>query len=172
MKPPMFVREITPSEISELKAALRSSQAFALRRAQIILASAEAYRPSQIAQQVGCAVQTVRNVIKAFNQEGTACLIEKSSRPKTVRPIFDEAKCAQLRQILHQNPRTYGKKTSLWTLALVAQVCYECGVTEQLVSTETIRSALSKLSVKWQRAKHWISSPDPQYLRKKSVGTA
>jgi hypothetical protein len=24
--------------------------------------------------------------------------------------------------------------------------------------------------VGWQRAKHWITSPDPEYVRKKTVG--
>ena len=168
MKAPIFVRQVTPPEILQLQQGLHSSQAFTLRRAQIILASARGQRPSLIATQLGCAVQTVRNVIKAFNEEGPACLLEKSSRPKTVLPIFDEVKCEQLRHILHQSPRTYGLPTSLWTLAQVAQVCYQTGVTEQLVSTETIRSALARRSVNWQRAKHWISSPDPQYLRKKA----
>lgn len=35
------------------------------------------------------------------------------------------------------------------------------------VSIETIRLALKRLGVGWQRAKHWITSPDPEYMRKK-----
>ena len=70
--------------------------------------------------------------------------------------------------MLHQSPRTFGKDTSLWTLALVAQVVHEQGLTEQTVSIETIRRALARLSVGWKRAKHFISSPDPQYALKKS----
>ncbi len=35
------------------------------------------------------------------------------------------------------------------------------------VSIETIRFALKRLRVGWQRAKHWITSPDPAYVRKK-----
>jgi DDE superfamily endonuclease len=35
------------------------------------------------------------------------------------------------------------------------------------VSIETIRLALGRLGVGWQRAKHWITSPDPNYARKK-----
>ena len=44
--------------------------------------------------------------------------------------------------ILHQSPRLYGKPTGVWTLALAAEVCYEQGVTERLMSDETIRRAL------------------------------
>jgi hypothetical protein len=35
------------------------------------------------------------------------------------------------------------------------------------VSIETIRLALKRLGVGWQRAKHWITNPDPDYARKK-----
>jgi transposase len=172
MKPPMYVRELTALENSKLKEALRSPHAFTLRRAQILLASAEGKRPSHIARQVGCAVQTVRNVLKAFDERGLECLHEQSSRPKTVEPLFDQPRLETLRHLLHQSPRTYGKATSLWTLPQVAQVCLETGLTEREVSSETIRMALKRLKVKWQRAKHWISSPDPDYLLKKSDGIA
>jgi hypothetical protein len=56
----------------------------------------------------------------------------------------------------------------VWTLALAAQVCYAQGITERLVSDETIRRALKRLKSNWKRAKHWITSPDPHYARKKS----
>lgn len=171
MKQPMYVRELTASEISKLKEALRSPHSFTLRRAQILLASAEGKRPSQIALQVGCVVQTVRNVLKTFDERGLECLIELSSRPKTVEPIFDQPRLDALRHLLHQNPRVYGKPTSLWTLPQLAAVCFETGITEQQVSSETIRSALKRLKVNWQRAKHWITSPDSEYARKKSGAT-
>ena len=40
------------------------------------------------------------------------------------------------------------------------------------ISDETIRETLKRLKVSWQRAKHWITSPDPAYARKKSNATA
>ena len=66
---------------------------------------------------------------------------------------------------------TSGKPTGVWTLALAAQVCYEQGVTERRLSDETLRRAVQRLETKWKRAKHWITSPDPQYARKKSGAT-
>jgi hypothetical protein len=36
------------------------------------------------------------------------------------------------------------------------------------VSDETIRATLARLGVRWQRAKTWISSPDPEYARQKA----
>jgi hypothetical protein len=85
---------------------------------------------------------------------------------------LDAANCERLQPILPQSPRTYGQPTGVWTLALAAQVCYEQGVTEGCLSEETIRRALQRLRTHWQRAKHWITSPDPQSARKKSGAIA
>jgi hypothetical protein len=67
----------------------------------------------------------VRNTLHAFEADGLACLKQQSSRPKTIHAEFDQPKCEALRAMLHQSPRTYGKKTSVWTLALAAEVCQE-----------------------------------------------
>lgn len=143
-----------------------------MRRSQIILASARGEHASAIANNLGCSEGTVRNAIKAFNEEGLACLKEKSSRPKTLHIIMDEDKREQLRAILHESPRTFGKERSLWTLELAAQVLHERGLTPHQLTIEAIRLSLNKLGVNWQRAKNWITSPDPQYALKKSSETA
>jgi transposase len=168
MATPLYVRTVMDAEHQNLQRCLRGADIFALRRAQIILASARGLSAKPIGQQVGCSVQTVRNVIHAFNHEGVACLQRQSNRPKTTTPLLDEDKCEQLKQLLHQSPRCFGKNTSLWTLQLAAEVAAEQGLIAQTVSDETIRRALKRLQVGWKRAKHWISSPDPQYALKKS----
>jgi transposase len=172
MKLPLFIRPLNDAERMQLEADRRTADAFRVRRAQIVLASARQLSPKPIAQLVGCTVQTVRNVIHAFNTRGVEGLEKQSTRPKTVVPMLDTATCDRLQHILHQSPRLYGKPTGVWTLALAAEVCYEQGVTERLVSDETIRRALQRLRTNWKRAKHWITSPDPHYARKKSGAIA
>ena len=66
----------------------------------------------------------------------------------------------------------FGKATSLWTLELAAEVSFEQGLTRRRVSDETSRAAMAQRGVRWKRAKHWLTSPDPAYLRKKIAGTA
>ena len=66
MHPPIFVREPSDTERVRLEAALRAPDAFTVRRAQIVLASAEGRRPREIARGLRCATQTVRNGIRAF----------------------------------------------------------------------------------------------------------
>jgi transposase len=168
MKAPIYIRALSPVEQAGLEAGLRSSHAFSLRRSQILLASHRGQRPCEIARNLGCAVQTVRNTLHAFEKDGLSCLQQQSSRPKTIHAEFDQAKCEALRAMLHQSPRTYGKPTSVWTLELAAQVCQERGLTSRQVSIETIRLALRRLKVGWRRAKDWITSPDPDYARKKN----
>jgi transposase len=168
MKPPMFVRSLTSNERKQLELGLRSRKAFIVRRCQILLASSRGQRVSTIALTLGCATQTVRNVIRDFHSRGLASLEEGSRRPVTVQPLLDDAKCEQLRALLHNSPRQFRKPTSLWTLELAAEVVFEQGLTSKPISHEIIRKALGRLGVKWRRAKNWISSPDPQYALKKS----
>ena len=168
MKPPLFVRPLTDDERIQLEADRRTVDACRVRRAHIVLASARGLSPKPIAQLVGCSVQTVRNVIHAFTTRGVEGLAKQSNRPKTAKPVLDATACDRLQHLLHQSPRLYGKPTGVWTLALAADVCYEQGVTARLLSDETIRRALTRLQTNWKRAKHWITSPDPYYARKKS----
>ena len=84
-----------------------------------------------------------------------------------------ETRQIRCRQVAYGSPdyRAFGKPTSLWTLALVATVCHEKGWTERALSAEAIRLILTRLGVGWKRAKQWITSPDPEYAKKKRRGT-
>jgi transposase len=171
MKTPILVRTLTDAEREQLKAGLRSGDGFMLRRSQILLASERGERATAIAWHVGCDDETVRKIIKAFNERGLAVLKPGSRRPHTTQAAFSAEKVEELKEILHQSPRRYGKETGVWTLALAAEVGFAQGLTKEQVSDETIRNVLKRLGVKWARAKHWITSPDPEYERKKSVET-
>jgi transposase len=164
----MYVRACTPEERRQLTASLRSSDAFTLRRCQILLASARGQRPATIARHLGCATQSVRNALHAFDTRGLASLHAQARRPKRTRLGLDAAKREPLRALLHQSPRTFGKPRSTWPLALAAAVCWEQGLTPYHVSIENIRQALKRLGLRWQRAKSWSTSPDPPDARQNS----
>jgi len=172
MKKPVCVRPLTDAERAQLAAGLRSSDAFILRRSQILLASARGEPAPHIARHLGCDSQTVRNAIAAFNTTGWAALRKGSSRPHRIHAAFDRTRGEHLRALLHQSPRVFDKPTSLWTLDLAADVSFEQGLTPERVSGETIRATLQRLGVRWKRAKQWITSPDPEYARKKAPATA
>jgi transposase len=171
VQPPLLVRRFSDEERRALEAGLRSTDAFVLRRCQLLLASARGDHTPQIARSLGCSAEAVRRVITAFNSTGLAVLRPGSKRPRRVRTAFDAERAEQLRALLHRSPRTFGKPTGLWTLELAAEVCAAEGITAERVSGETIRATLARLGLRWRRAKHWITSPDPAYARKKGPVT-
>ena len=172
MKGPIFVRSFSDRERETLKAGLRSKDTFTLRRSQMLLASSRGDDVSQISTNLGCGQQTVRDAIHDFNARGVDALVAKSSRPRRTRDAFDERSAEALREMLHRSPREFGRQSSLWTLEMAAEVAFEEGITKRRVSGETIRATLSRLlGDRWQRAKRWITSPDPLYERKRGDAT-
>lgn len=171
MKPPLFVRELSDADRRELQAGLRSRHAFTLRRAQILLASADGQRPARIAAHVGCAVGTVPNTLRAFAREGAGCLTPKQRGPKGARPVLGEGQTDPLRGILPQSPRHFGKPRSTWTLALLAEGACAQELTPRRLSHEAVRQAVQRLGSGWRRAKQGITSPDPASARERKPAT-
>ena len=135
------MRPLTDAERDAVELGLRSADAFMLRRSQILAASARGEHVPR-----SCAVHTDQ-------------------------AAFTPAAAEHLRALLHRSPRDFGHKTSLWTLALAAEEAFRQGLTAERVSGETIRTTLLRLGVRWLRAKTWITSPDPEYQRKKGGAT-
>lgn len=172
MRPPIFVRPLSKEEQQRIETGLRSSDAFVLRRSQILLASARGERVPWIAHALSCDEQTVRNAIHSFNQQGRAALSVHSSRPHQLRTaLAEEIDAEAFKVVLHRPPRNFGFETSLWTLKLLVKQCVRLGWMSQPVSIETMRQTLHRLGINWKRAKHWITRPDPLYQEKKLLAT-
>src|SRR5258708_38461331 len=112
MKPPIFIRPCTEDERQQIQAGLRSSDAFVLRRCQILLASARGERAPVIARQLACDDQTVRNVIKGFNANGLAVLNEGASRPHRLRTPLTGEGAEHPKDLLHLSPPDFGQDAS------------------------------------------------------------
>lgn len=117
MRKPIYIRPLTTDEQHTLQEGLRSSNAFVLRRCQMLLASARGQTARVIGEALGCDDQTVRNVLHAFHTQGLTAFSRRSSAPhRTPHAAFNALQREQLRALLHQSPRTFGHPTSLWTL--------------------------------------------------------
>lgn len=171
MTPTMRVRELTGDERQVLRRGLKSADGFTVRRCQVLLASAAGTGPATIGATVGLSPQAVRNAIRAFHASGLGCLARKPPVAKTPATVWDRTHDDELKELLHRRPREFGKATSLWTLALAAEVCHAKGWTSRRLTAEGMRGVLARLGIGWRRAKHWITSPDPEYAKKKSSGT-
>jgi hypothetical protein len=130
MRNPLYVQSLTEDEQQTLQEGLRSSEAFILRRCQILLASARGQTARVSAETLGCDDQTVRNAIHAFTTRGQTALTRRAAAPqRTPQAAFTPLPREQLRAWLHQSPRTFGHPTSRWTLPLAAEVAYAEGLT-------------------------------------------
>src|SRR5436305_8776837 len=88
MKPPIFVRKLSTDERERLEAGLRSKGAFTLRRSQMLLASSRGEHVPQIAENLGCGQQTVRDAIHDFTGVGLRLLLPAPPVPKELAPSF------------------------------------------------------------------------------------
>ncbi len=172
MRPPIFVRTLSDEERQALEQGRRSNDAFVLRRCQILLASARGERAPRIAAHLGCDDQTVLDALHAFNASGLTSLQKKSSRAHRTRLAFAPEQAERLRALVQRSPRAFGQPGSLWTLEWAAAVSVAEGIVPTRVSGETIRQTLLRLGIGWERATHWITSPDPGYARNKGSATA
>ena len=172
MKPRIFIRDLSKEEQQSQSGGLRSSDAFVLRRSQILLASTRGETVPRIAQALSCDEQTVRHAIHAFNQTGLAALQAGSSRPHHLRTVLQPEITAEMfKTLLHRPPRDFGFETSLWTRNLLVEQCVRLGWMSRGASIETMRQTLKRVGINGKRAKHWITSPDPLYQEKKRLAT-
>ena len=141
-----------------------------MRRSQILLASAPGESPPKIARSLGCASQTVRNAESAPSTSAASTLSPLAplapsacTRPSTNRAPKPCGRCSTALRGSSGAPGAFGP-----SLEMAADVAFEEGLTEERLSGETIRATLSRLlSVRWMRAKRWITRADPLYERKK-----
>ena len=135
MKRPIFVRPLSDAERNTLEEGLRSSDAFVLRRCQILLASSRGENAYKIARNLGCNPQTARNAIHIFNEQGLPEALQRGSkRPHTIHRAFDPERAENLLELLYRSPREFGRQTSLWTLDMAAEVSFEEGLTKERIT--------------------------------------
>jgi len=169
---PLYVQKMTDEEVSKIKEGLRSSSAYTVRRSQILLKSHSGQKAQEIATEIHCSDQTVREIIRAFENEGLKSLQEKSRARLDQQALIDTAGIERLREIIKLSPRTFGYETSVWTRPLLAEVLHQEGHTRRVVSPSNITGSLKRVGIAWRRAKDWVRSPDPHYEhRKKEVET-
>jgi transposase len=164
---------LTPDERKYLIRLISAGKvsALSLTRARILLKAdvspiGPGWEDVRIAEALEVSVSTVERVRRRFTKRGLkAALVRKPQDRPSCRPRLDGQR---LQELAHQSPRNFGKKTSTWTLQLLADTCSEIGIADGKVSDETVRKTLKRMGVKWRRAELWMTSPDPHYVQKKA----
>jgi transposase len=168
----IYAREPSEAERQALENGLKSPVGATVRRSHIILLSADERKTArEISGRIGQSDQQIRKVLHAFNAQGISCLkLQSRARHDDQRAYDDEAREC-LRELMRQSPREHGYESSLWTLQMLAEISHQKGWTDHQVHPDTVSQTLRTIGVNWNRAKHWINSPDEHYSSKKSVAT-
>src|SRR5262245_34630620 len=163
-RPEIFLRELDPDEAQGLvKIARTSRDRVRLRRAGMALASMQGRSVPEIAALFAAKEDTVRALIKAFNDRGFAALDPKARRGSTPRigPTVREQICRTAKS----DPAGLGCAFTCWSLTKLRDYLVENKHIR--VSHETIRKVLRKAGISFQNTKTWKHSSDPDFGAKK-----
>lgn len=162
----LYARDLTDNEGRQIQRILRSSKdRVKLRRAQVILLSAQGMRAGQISEVTYLHTEYVRELIRRFNNEGLQLLKE---RPRSGRPItFNKEIRAEIVEISKCPPKALGRPFSRWSLAKLQEYLLDKKILKT-ISIETLRQILKEERVSLQRTKTWKESNDPDFESKKN----
>jgi transposase len=159
----VFVRPVTMTEGRRLQRIGRTAKdPVRLRRAVVVLMSAQGQSAPDIAHLLDCSAEYVRGVIHAFNESGFAALDPKWSggRPRTISEQVRREICLLARCC----PRDLGLAFSTWSLTKLAGYLAVTGAA--VLSRESIRQILHDAGINWLATKTWKASTDPDFIAK------
>ncbi|MDX2683769.1 IS630 family transposase [Streptomyces soliscabiei] len=164
-RPSVFVRPVRMEEGRRLQRVSRTSKdPVRLRRAIVVLMSAQGQTAKDITSLMQVSEDYVRDVIHAFNERGFDVLDPKWSggRPKGISERVRE----HIRLIARTSPADWGiTGFATWNLAKLADHLTERYVVPR-ISRETLRRILREGKVSWQTTTTWKASADPDFIAK------
>lgn len=160
-------RSITPEESEILDQWQRSDDIVRYRRARILRLSEVDWRCPLIAKALGLHVETVRLIVKSFNEGGIPAITPgPRSGGRPARLCTPEVAETAVHLIREGPPAKQGRAT--WTLPSLAEAIAARFDHISTMSHETVRRLLSRRKVRYRWAKEWLTSPDPLYALRKS----
>ena len=162
----LYVRDIRVAEGQQIQQILRRSKnRIKVRRAQVVLASNQGFKVPDIAEMLHYSEQHIRNIIKAFNEQGLKAL---EPEPKCGRPNkFTEDQCAVIAETALCPPALLGLPFTRWSLEKLREYVIKQKVVKS-ISVEKLRSILKDKKVRLRRTKTWKECNDPKLKSKKN----
>jgi transposase len=159
------VREINDDEGNRLRRIVRHHQsAIEVKRAQVILASAQGFTPPKIAVIALMSEDHVRELIRAFNLHGFAMLQPKWGPGRPSR--FTDEQRQALVDLALTRPKDLGLPYAQWSLARLREEAMKRGVVGS-IGPEWLRVILHESDVSHQSLRTWKESPDPEREKKR-----
>lgn len=162
----LYARDLSDGEGLKIQRLLRTSKdRVKLRRAQVILLSAQGMRAGEISKITYLHTEYVRELIRRFNDEGMQLFKE---RPRSGRPVtFNAEMRAEIVETAKCPPQALGRPFSRWSLAKLQEYLLDRKILKA-ISIETLRQILREERVSLQRTKTWKESNDPDFKSKKN----
>ena len=159
----IYVRQLSEEEKVKLKTATKSTEAFAMDRAKIILFSSQGLFARQIAERISCKERKVRSAIKGFNKKGISAL--KRGKAKGAIPKFDGIKKKIILMHFSQKPSKFNYHFTAWTLPRFRNHLIGYNVVDS-ISIEKVRQIIDEAGASLKRSKRWQYSPDKDFDKK------
>jgi transposase len=162
----LYVREITNAEGQRLQKVIRhDTNRIKVRRAQVVLASAQGARVAAIARRFYYSEAQVRTIIRDFNAHGLEALAPRyrGGRP----PKFTADQRSLVVETALCPPDLLGRPFTRWSLDRLRQYLLDQGVVES-ISLEWLRQILHGSKVRLQRTKTWKECNDPELASKRN----
>jgi transposase len=163
-----FVIELSEEDRARLEALTRkgTAQARMVERARIVLAAAAGMNNSDIAEDLGIALNTVIKWRKRFFEEGLDGLKDRkrSGRPRRFSPLV----VAEVKALACELPATTGVPLSKWSCAELAREAIERQIVE-IISADTVWRILTHDAIKRWLHRSWIFPRDPDFVAKAAV---
>ncbi|MBM4248279.1 MAG: IS630 family transposase [Euryarchaeota archaeon] len=159
------VRPITNEEGNKLRRIVRHGrEPVEVRRAQVILASAQGFTPPNISPIVGMSEGYIRELIHSFNESGMA-MLKPSWKPGGNYKFSDKQK-ERLVALATSRPQDLGLPFSQWSLSRLREAAMKQGIVDS-ICIEWLRVILDEAAVSHQSIKTWKDSKDPQFEEKR-----
>ncbi len=145
-----------------------------IRRAQMIAHSWDGLRTTQIADQLGCHPQTVRERLLRFNAEGLDGLGDRPGSGR--RPRLSESERGSILGLVATDPpgrlvrQPHGeleaddeRGPARWTLDTLAEAARARGI---VVGRSQVRRIFLAEGARWRQPRSWATSADPDFAPK------
>lgn len=161
----LHVREISNEEGNKLRRIVRKGrEPIEVKRAQVILASAQGFHVDRISLIAIMSEQYVRQIINAFNEHGFDSLKPKWG-PGAPRTFTDEHR-EKLVAMATSRPKDLGLPFQEWSLSRLRKAAMDQGIVES-ISEEWLRVILHESQISSQSIRTWKVSNDPEFVEKK-----
>jgi transposase len=145
-----------------------------IMRARMIVRSGDGLRTMQIAQELGCHPQTVRERFHRFDKEGLDGLgdrpgagrkprITEQERSKIIALVSKEPPGRLVTEsdgVMHAEDEA---KAAYWTLDALTEAARQMGIQ---VGRSQVRRILLSEGVRWRNTRPWAQSSDPEFVPK------